>query len=219
MVLPLLLSLSSAGPPASAPAGRVVEEVVAVIRNPAGAPPRAITLTRLQEEARVALVARGGTEAALRPLDAAALRAALVGLVDEMLVADEATRLRVDEVAREDVIAEIRRFRERFPSAEHCRRFLDANDLSEEELGVVLARALKVQRYLASRVGRSVRVTDEEVDRFLATRGAALQASGAREVIRARLADEKRAAHVKDLLLELRSRAEIRILDPALGGA
>ena len=222
MVQALLLAAALAGAPDGAEprsTGRVVEEVVAVVRNPAGAAPRAITLTKLVEEARIALVGRGAVEAAFRPLDAEALRAALDWLVDQTLVADEAARLRGDDVPRDDVVAEVRRFRARFPSEDGYRRFLAANALTDEELGVVLARSIRVQRYLESRVGRAVRVDDEEVDRYLRERGATLRAPAAREAVRAQLAEQHLAAHVKELLAELRSRAEIRVLDPAPGGA
>ena len=70
-----------------------------MVRNPPSAPPRVVTLTKLVEEARIALVSRGATAAATGPLDRAALRAALEWLLDQMLVADEAARLQLDEVA------------------------------------------------------------------------------------------------------------------------
>jgi DNA-binding response OmpR family regulator len=104
----LLVALALAAAPP--PAARVVEEIVAVVRNPASAPPRVVTLTKLDEEARIALVSRGASAAATGPLDAEALRAALDWLLAQMLLADDAARLRVDEVPREDVVAELRRF-------------------------------------------------------------------------------------------------------------
>src|SRR5512136_1414727 len=62
------------GPPAAAPAGgRLVEEVAAVVRPRAGEA-RVVTLTKVSEEGRIALVAHGGLDAAFRPLDGAALR-------------------------------------------------------------------------------------------------------------------------------------------------
>jgi hypothetical protein len=208
-----LLALALAAPQAQ-PAPRVVEEIVAVVRNPRGAPARVVTLTKLEEEARVALVGRGATDAAWQPLDTEALRAALGWLLDQTLVADEAARLRLDELDREAIGAELRRFRARFATPAEYQRFLRVADLTEEELTVALARSLRVQRYLESRVGRGARVEDEEVERYLRERGAALEATGAREAVRAHLADEKVAAEVKELVAELRARAEIRILDP-----
>jgi hypothetical protein len=57
-------------------------------------------------------------------------------------------------------------------------------------------------------------VSDEEVDRWLRARGAEPAPGPAREAARAQLAEERAEAHVKDLLAELRARADIRILDP-----
>src|SRR5512144_501935 len=151
----LLLAVALAAPPP--PGGRVVEEIVAVVRNPPAAPPRLVTLTKLTEEARVALVSRGATAAATGPLDREALRAALDWLLDQLLVADDATRLRIGDVPREEVLLELRRFQARFAAPAEYERFLAANELSEEELLVTLARMALVQRYLESRVGRAAR--------------------------------------------------------------
>lgn len=214
----VLLAFALAAPQ-PAPSPRVVEEIVAVVHNPRGAPPRVVTLTRLVEEARVALVSRGATEAAWRSLDDEALRATLGWLLDQTLVSDEAVRLRLDEVDREAVAAELRKFRGRFSSAAEFERFLRVADLTEEELQVTLARSLRVQRYLESRVGSGARVPDEEVDRWLRERGARLEAAGAREAVRAHLAEEKAQAEVKELVAELRARADVRILDPAFAEA
>ncbi len=212
MLAMLLLATLSASPAE----GRVVERIVAVVRNPAGSQPRPITLTRLTEEARVALVGQGALEAATAPLDAAALRAALRWLVDQLLVADEAARLQVDEVGREEVQAAVRRFAGRFQDEAAYRRFLRTADLAEEDLAVALARDLKVQRYLESRVGRGARVSDEEVTRALAAQGAALQTPGVRAETRARLVTERAQAQARQLMADLRARADVRVLVPEL---
>jgi len=203
---------------AGAPAGTVVEQIVAVVRNPASGPPRPVTLTRLVEEARVALVGQGALEAATAPLDPPALRAALRWLVDQWLVAEESARLGVDEVARDELEGEARRFRERFPDPGAYQRFLEAADLSDEELSVILARGLRVQRYLDSRVGRSARVGDDELTRILASRGLTAEGPGARDAVRARLRDEKAAGLVRQILADLRARADVRILAADLAG-
>jgi hypothetical protein len=216
MVLALVAALAAAqaGSPGEA---RVVEEVVAVVRNPAGAAPRPITLTKLVEEARVALVGRGATAAAFRPLDAEALRAALDWLVDQMLVADEAARLGLEDVDREAVAAELRRFQARFATRDEYARFLEEADLSEDELAVTLGRTLRVQRYLESRVGRWSRVPEDEIDRYLAAHGADGASPAARDAVRAHLAEQKIAAQVKQLVAELRARADVRVVSPPRG--
>jgi hypothetical protein len=204
---------------APARAERVVEEVVAVIRNPPRAPPRVVTFTKLVEEARIALVSRGATAAATGPLDREALRAALEWLVDQILVADEAARLRIDEVPREEVLAELRHFRSRFPSAAAYDRFLAEGELGEEELMVTLARMVRVQRYLESRVGRAARVTDDDVDRWLRERGAPEAGSATREAARSQIVEDRARAQVRELLAELRGRADVRVLEPSRAAA
>ncbi|HSN90994.1 MAG TPA: hypothetical protein VLS93_07175 [Anaeromyxobacteraceae bacterium] len=209
MVPVLVLALAAAAP---GEAGRVVERVVAVVRIP-NAPPRPITLTELTEEARIALVGHGAVAAAFQPLDREALRAALDGLVDQMLVvADEAARRRAGQVEREALLAEMRRFRGQFPSQAEYARFLEASEITEEDLAVVLERGLRVRRYLESRVGPWSRVSEEEVDRYLAERGADRTSEAARDAVRTRLVQQKVTAQVKQLLADLRARAEIRLL-------
>src|SRR5512137_1731442 len=142
-MLALGLALLCAAPPATAPPGGVVlERVVAVVRNPASAAPRPLTLTRLDEEARVALVGQGAAQAAFAPLDTAARKAALRWLLDQWLVADEATRLKVDEPPREEVQRAEQEFRQRFPDEAAWRSFLAATELTEEELRSILARGV-----------------------------------------------------------------------------
>lgn len=218
-MLALLLAAALAAPDAAAlaapPASRVVEEVVAVVRNPAGSAARAVTLTRLVEETRIALVSRGAVEAAFRPLDAEALRAGLGWLLDETLVADEAARLRVDEVDRAALDAAVRDFQARFVEPAEYRRFLAANEIQEEEVAAVLGRSLRAGRYLETRIGPGARVGDEEVERHLRAGGGQASAA-ARDAARAELERSRARRQVGDLLQELRARADVRILDPAL---
>jgi hypothetical protein len=203
----------------AAPAGGgIVEEVVAVVRNPPSAPARVVTLTKLAEEARIALVSRGATAAATGPLDRAALRAALEWLLDQMLVSDEAAKLRLDEVDQEAVRAELRRFQGRFDTLSEYEAFLARSELSEDELAATLARMVRVERYVKSRVGRGARVEEDEVDRWLRDRGAPDAPAAARAAARERLVEERAAAGVRELLLELRSRAEIRLIGSLRGG-
>jgi hypothetical protein len=204
----LALALALAAPAG----GAIVEEVVAVVRNPPSAPARVVTRTKLDEEARIALVSRGATAAAAGPLDRAALRAALEWLLDQMLLSDEAAKLRLDEVDGEDVRAELGRFQRRFPDLGAYRAFLERCELSESELATTLARMVRVERYVKSRVGRGARVEEAEVDRWLRERGAPEAPAAARAAARERLVEERVAASVRELLRELRARAEIRII-------
>jgi hypothetical protein len=220
MVLAAALALALAAPPPgpaapaapAAPEGRIVDEIVAVVRNPPSAPPRVVTYSKLVEEARIALVSRGATGAATGPLDRAALRAALEWLLDQMLVADEAAKLRLDDVDRDALAAEVTRFRGRFATAAAYEQFLSDLELSEDELAVTLARMMRVDRYVQSRVGRSGRVGDDEVDRRLADRGAGGAGTPARDAARSQLVEDRVKAQVREILSELRARADIRVV-------
>ncbi len=217
MVALLAAALLAAAPQAPAAGARVVEQVVAVVRNPPTSPPRLVTLTKLSEEARIALVSRGAVAAATRPLDAEALRAALEWLLDQMLLADEAARLGLDDVDREAVAEALRRFRAQFASPAAYDRFLASSELTEEELSATLGRMLRVERYVQSRVGRAARVSDDEVTRWLDERGAPVTPGPARDAARAQLAEEKAKAQVRALVAELRARADVRVVEPPRG--
>jgi hypothetical protein len=228
-LLPLVLLLAAAGPnapvggdpQAPAPVGgagleRVVERVVAVIRSPPGSAPRPLTWTRLDQEARVVLVGRGGSSAAEGPLDAAARRATLHWLIDQWLVADEALRLKVDDVPGPEVQAALQAFRQRFPEEPAYRRFLALTELPEDELLTILARGLRVQRFLDNRLGRGVRVSEEEITTWLAGQGKPAPTPAEREAARARLAGERVQVQVRQVLADLRGRADVRVLVPEL---
>lgn len=197
--------------------GGVVEEVVAVVRPPGGEA-RVITLTKVAEAGRIALVSRGGLEAAYRPLDAAALHASLEWYVDQVLLHDEAARLDVFEVDRADALASLARFREVFPRPEDYRAFLAALEIDEEELLGVLRRMLRVRRYLESRLGR-VRVTDPDAEAWYRRHAAEMgdrPLAEVKDVVRARIVEERVDAETRALLADLRSRSDIRVLASTL---
>src|SRR5512140_617958 len=203
MVLSLLLVVAAAAPVAAEPpAAAIVEEVVAVVRNPAGSAPRAVTLTRLIEEARIVLASRGAVEAALHPIDEQMLRATLEWVLDQTVLADEAARLQVGEVSREQVAAELDRFRARFRDSGGYARFLASTELSDEEVSAVLSRMLRVDRYLDTRVGRGM-VADEDVLRYARDHGLSVESRGVREAVRTRLSEARVEAAVRELVAEL----------------
>ena len=211
MALPILVALLAAP---RAPEGRLVEEVVAVIRPPGGEP-RVVTLTKLTEEARIAMISRGATDAAFRALDGPALRAALDWYVDQTLLAEEARRLGVFQVDRAEALAELERFKRQFPRPGSYPAFLAASDISEEDLLAVLGRMLRVQHYLDSRVARAARVSDADVEAARLARREefeGLPLARAREAVRGRLQEERIRAEVKSVVADLRSRAAVRVL-------
>lgn len=208
------LALAAPDPVALPPAGEEVEWVVAVVRGRASGTPHVVTRTRLEAETRVALVARGALLAAESPLDAAALRAGLRALVDELLLGEEAARLQVFEVDAAARAAELARFAGRFPGAAAYREFLRRTDLREEEVAASLARSLRARRYLESRVARAGQLSDAEVATWLDGHAAALGTRD-REAAREQASRERMAAEADALLREVRARGEVRILEEA----
>jgi len=193
--------------------GRVVDEVVAVVAT-RGQEARIVTLTQVAEEGRIALVARGGIEAAFAPLDGAVLRASLDWYVDQLLLHEEAVRLQVFEVERDATQAELVRFKAAFGSPRDFKAFLYQIDATEEDLASVLRRMLRVRRYLESRLGR-LRPTPREIEAWYAAHPSEYEGRPLAEVtdeIAARLSAGKAASETRTLLADLRSRADVRIL-------
>lgn len=205
------LALAAGLDPAASPPGEEVERVVAVVRARASSAAHVVTLTRLEAETRVALVARGAVLAAEGPLDRAALQAGLQSLVDELLLGDEAARLQVFEVDAAERRAELARFAARFARPAAYREFLRRCDLVEEEVAASLARALRARRYVESRVARAGQLSDAEVTAWLEAHAAALGTRD-REAARAQAAQERMAEEAKVLLREVRTRGEVRLL-------
>jgi len=208
LVLPLL-----AGAVDAPQEGRLVDEVVAVVAT-RGQEARIVTLTQVAEEGRIALVARGGIEAAFAPLDGAVLRASLDWYVDQLLLHEEAVRLQVFEVDRDAAQAELARFRAAFRNPRDYKAFLYQIDATEEDLASVLRRMLRVRRYLESRLGR-LRPTPREIEAWYAAHPSEYEGRPLAEVtdeIAARLSAGKAATETRALLADLRSRADVRIL-------
>lgn len=201
------------GRTAEPPGGQIVDQVVAVVGTRAGEA-RVITLTKVTEEGRIALVSRGGTEAAFARLDGAVLRASLDWYVDQLLLHDEAVRLQVFEVDQATALAELARFKAEFPDPKNYKAFLVEIDVGEEDLLASLRRSIRVRRYLESRMGR-LRASPGEVAAWYAAHAVEFGGRTLAEVsdeIAARLSASRADAETKVLLADLRGRADIRVL-------
>jgi hypothetical protein len=220
-----LLALAVSAPSAaSKDEGRVVDQIVAVVRFPNEGGTSPVTLSRLVEEARIAMISRGAVAAASRPLDGAALRASLEWLIGQIVLDDEVTRLGLPPVAQADIESELSRFRARFAKPADFQEFLDRLDITTEELTAVLRRMLRVQRYVESRVRHAAPADDSEVEAFYQEHRAEFggrSLASVRQLVRARMLEERIRADVKSLVGELRERCEIRMLadlDALAGG-
>ncbi len=146
-----------------------LDRVVAVVRS-GGGDPRVITRSRLEEETRIAIIARGGVLAATEPLDDAVLSAGLEALLDETLLGDDAARLQVFDADAQGGEALVAAFRAHFATAHAYEAFLRRWDVSEEELSAVLRRKARIQRYLDSRMSNAGSAEVEEFVRSLRAR-------------------------------------------------
>ena len=196
----LILALALA-----APERQLVDEVVAVVDT------HSITLSELAAETRIRLAMAQGPQAALAPLDRRILGASLRRTVEERIVLSEIERLKLFDVDRGEVDAQMARLRSRFPSQQDYEAFTRTIELTEDEIGNVLARELRVARYLDNRLRLAAQLRESELED--ATQGKRMTASE-REILKARLGQEKYQRLLQELLASLRERATVRILDP-----
>ncbi len=191
--------------PARAAERLLVDEVVAVVDA------HSITLSELAAETRIRLAVVQGPLAASAPLDRHLLGASLRKMVEERVVLSEIERLKLFDLERSEVEVLVARLRARFPSAADYETFTRGIELTEEEIGAVLARELRVARYLDNRLKLATQLRDSEVEDVV--HGRKLTAPQ-RTLLRERLAQEKYQRLLTELLGSLRERATVRILDP-----
>jgi hypothetical protein len=200
------LALACAALPAGAQGRRLLDEVVAVVEA------QTITLSELEAEARIQLVLLRGPQVADVSLSRPLLAATLRRLVDERVVLAEVERLRLFDLEKADVEREQRRLREKFATVVAYEAFLRQLELTDDEVGLLLARSLRVARYLDSRLRLPSQLRDAELDEAARSSGAVLS-KAQREELRQRLQREKYERLLLDLLTGLRRRAAVRVLD------
>jgi hypothetical protein len=168
-----------------------------------------ITLSELSAETRIHLVEQRGAQVAGATPDRALLAASLRRLVEERVILAEVDRLRLFDLDRSELDAALARFRARFPTAEAYDRFLDRIEMTVDEVASVLARDVRVARYLDNRLKLGAQVRDAELDEAMRAYPGADRAS-----LRQKLAREKYERLLEGLLVDLRRKADVRILDP-----
>jgi hypothetical protein len=205
----LLLIGAGPGPMAASDDG-VVDRTVALIAG------RVITLSELEFEARVALIERGGLEAANAPLDNAALRSALELALGERLETAAADKLQTFQLEDGEVEAAVRRFKSKFPSNAELASFLARHEADESQLAAVLARRLRAEKILDSKISLRARVGDAEVRRFYDEHRSELVGSydDVRTKIREKLFRDRYAALAREELLQVRKGADVRMIAP-----
>ncbi len=195
--------------PARAEPPQVIDRVVAAVEG------RVITQSELAFETRVRLIELGGVEAATAPLDEA-LGPALGLLIAQRLLLLEADRLGAFPLEEQDSGRVVTQFRARFRSDAAYRRFLQDQDADEQALSSLLARKLRADRFLDSKVGLRAQVSEAEVARYFAAHERELSRplDEVRGALREKLIRERYQDLVSQELKEARRTADVRFIAP-----
>src|SRR3954465_352959 len=192
--LPLLLLLAAAGLAAGAAERQLLDEVVAVVEA------RSITLSEVAAETRVRLVEAEGPAGATLPPDRRILAASLRKTIEERVVLSEMQRLKLFDLEPGEIETLLARLRGRFFSRAEYDAFARSLELTDDEIGAILARELRVARYLDNRLKLAAQVRESELDDAL--RGRKLSAAE-RDQVRAQLGQEKYQRLLRELLADL----------------
>src|SRR5882762_2618092 len=137
---------------------QLIDEVVAVVDA------HSVTLSELAAETRIHLVEQQGPQMAAAQLDRALLAASLRRLVQERVVLSEVERLKVFDLDHTEVDSALARLRARFPTAAAWESFTRQVELTDEEIGAVLARELRVARYLDNRLKLAAQLRESDLE-------------------------------------------------------
>ena len=189
---------------------RVIDRTVALVEG------RVITLSELDFEARVELIQRGGIASADAALDDEALGSALQLSIAEWLENIEADKLQAFPVEEGEVEAALRQFRSRFDSELDFSRFLQRHEADLQQLSSLLARQLRAQKVLDSKVRLRARASDAEVRRYYEEHRAELGPSF--EKVREQIQEKLFREHYQELangeVRQLRRGADVRLIAP-----
>ncbi len=189
---------------------RVVDRVVAVIEG------QVLTLSELQFEARVALVQRGGVQALEAPLDEDTLRSVLELIINERAQVLNADRLQAFPAEPGEVAERLEAFKTRLGGEGPLRRFLSRHDVDVAALERVLARGLRAERILDSRVRLRAQVGETEVRRYYEQHADELPSDyeSVRLAIREQLVRERYRVLAAEELAQVRASAQVRRVAP-----
>jgi hypothetical protein len=196
--------------PTEAPEGQVIDRVVALVGG------QLITLSELEFEARVALIEHGGVDAANAPLNDEALRSALELAIGERLETEAADKLQAFRLDEGEVEAAMREFKSKFRSSSDLASFLARHEADESQLAAVLARRLRAEKILDSKISLRARVSDAEVRRFYDEHRSELGGNyeEVRSKVKEKLARDRYAALAREELLQIRKGVDVRMIAP-----
>lgn len=211
LALVLLTPLTGQAQQAPEPGGgRVLDRVVAVVDT------QVLTLSALEFETRVALIERGGVQAAEAPLDEALLRGALELALSQRLQVLDADRLQAFAADPGELQARLQRFVARLGGEPALQAFLQRHEMDVEGLMVVLERSVRAEHILDSRIRLRAQVSEAEVRRFYDAHAKELGGSYAvvRAGVRERLVRERYAQLAQAELANVRRSPLVRRVAP-----
>jgi hypothetical protein len=136
------------------------------------------------------------------------------GLVNRLLLLQEARRLKFVEVSEQDERDQVEVFKKRLGSPEAFASFLSNARISSRDLERMLGDRLLVERFLEKKIGLYVRISREDAQRYFDSHAAQYPGKGFPEVqkrITSLLADQELGKQSELYLADLRSMASIRI--------
>ncbi|NVJ02484.1 hypothetical protein HV824_30795 [Myxococcus sp. AM009] len=208
--LSLAPAVGNAAAPPSAVEARVADRVVAIIEG------QVLTLSELRFEARVALLQRGGVQALALPLDEDTLRGALEFIINQRVQVLNADRLQAFPAEPAEVQARVEAFQAGLGGEAALKRFLSRHDVDVQGLERVLARGLRAERILDSRIRLRAQVGETEVRRHFEQHADEYPEGyeAARAAIREKLVRERYGALAAEELAQVRASAQVRRVAP-----
>lgn len=189
--------------------GLLVDEVVAVVNR------QLITRSEIRQEAVLILVERRGQQGLSREITPEFLVQVMELLINQSVLLDEAQKLGLPPVSEQQREQLLEGFRGRFADREAYARFLFEHDITEEEIGEILVRHLRVEQLKERRLRVIPAIGDAEVRQYYRKHRAQFaQAAFAlvAEAIRLKLLTEQREQELVRWVWELRRRSEIKVL-------
>jgi len=136
------------------------------------------------------------------------------GLVNRLLLLQEARRLKFVEVSEQEVRTQSEAFKKRLGSPEAFAAFLSTIRISSQDLERMLGDRLLVERFIEKKIGLYVRIGREEALRYFDSHAAQFKGKRFPEVqkqITSFLVDQELGKQLEKYLTEVRSNASIRI--------
>jgi hypothetical protein len=210
-LLLLGMTLCSGAAAADRPGSDIFDRVAAVVGK------AVITQSEVDLMAKIQLVRLGRYEKLVLSRAPELRRKALEYLVNRALLDEEVRRLAFQQIKKGDVDQELESFRSKFPSATAYQDFLRESELTEAALAGILSRSLLVSRFADDSVRLNVRVSDSEIERYLAENMqneffAGKSDEEKRELARRILLRQRSEKAMVALLEDLRRRTRVRIL-------